>query len=473
MDIFKAKKVYFVGIKGVAQTSLALCLADLGIEVLGSDVGEEFVTEKVLRERRFKIFTDFNPEHIEANIDLVVFTGAHFGSQNVEVKRAQELGIPVMSHAMALGELTKGKDLIAVCGAGGKSTTTAMIAWILSKVGASPSFAVGVGNVSGLGVPGKFTRDSSWFVSEADEYAVDPQVDKRPRFTFLNPKIIVCTNLKYDHPDVYASFEDTKRTFLEFFNRLPDDGTLILNGDDEALMSLRESLTTKANVITVGTSSVCDFVLSQFALNDRISSCTVTSKSGENYVLKLPVPGKFNLMNAQMAVIAAKLAGTSIDAAVSAVAEFGGTMRRFEAKGVVGGSVWYDDYAHTPEEIKATLGALKQWEKGKRIVAVFQPHTYSRTRSLFNEFSRSFTDANEVVLLDIFASAREAADAGISSNMLMQEILKTEENKSVKNVKTINGAAEYLKTILEPNVVVITIGAGDVYKVFDVLKGDL
>lgn len=465
MDILAMGKIHLVGIKGVALTALALCLSDAGIEVSGSDIPETFVTGEVLDKRKFKIFESFSEDHISKDINLVVYTGAHSGSQNIEVKRAVQLGVAVMSHAEALGNLTRGKRLISVCGTGGKSTTSAMCAWILEKGGLTPSFAVGVGNVPNFGVPGRFVSKSSWFVAEADEYAVDPTRDLRPRFVYQQPEIIICTNLKYDHPDIYPTFEQTKQVFLNFFNTLPENGTLIVNGDDQDIRSLLPQLTTKAKVVTVGTSASADFFLHDQTSQDGITKGKVGSKE-----LQLSIPGIFNLMNAQMAVLAASIAGVTDDLAIEALRSFKGTMRRFESKGTVKEALWYDDYAHTPEEIQATLSALRSWHPDKKIIAVFQPHTYSRTKALFNKFSQSFTLADELILLDIFASAREKEDSSVSSDMLADSISKSERNKFVKNVKTIETAAKELSKKLTSKVVVMTLGAGDVYQLYDAME---
>ncbi len=442
MQLLAAKKIHLVGIKGVALTALALCLSDAGIEVSGSDVAEEFVTEGVLKKRGFKLYASFSPTHIKKDLDLVVYTGAHQGVHNPEVVAAQKLGISVISHAQALGELTESKKLIAVCGTGGKSTTSAMLAWVLEQTGKSPGFAVGVGNISNFGVSGRFHKDSAWFVAEADEYAVDPTADLRPRFVFLHPQIIICTNLKYDHPDIYPTFEDTKAVFLAFFNTLPDSGSLILNGDDSVLVSLSSKLATKAKVIMV-------------------------KKSSLDKTMKLTLPGEFNLMNAQMALTAASSLGIKETEIKEALSGFDGTTRRFEKKGVVGGADWYDDYAHTPEEVEVTLKALRERYPNKNIIAVFQPHTYSRTKALFSGFSRCFTKADEVVLLDIFASAREKMDTSVSSDLLAESIIKLGQNSSVKNMKTITAAAKYLVGQISTESVVMTLGAGDVYKIYD------
>lgn len=435
-SIFEYNHIHLVGIKGVAMTSLALCLQDAGKNVTGSDVVQDFVTEKILKERRFHIFHGFSPDHVTKDIDLVVYTGAHNGSYNLEVEAAHALGIPTMSHAEALGNLIANKKVISVCGTGGKSTTSAMIAWILEKAGMKPSFAIGVGNIPNFGVSGRFVKDSEWFVAEADEYAVDPTGDLRPRFIYQHPEIIVCTNLNYDHPDIYKDFESMKQVFLNFFNSLPDDGTLVANINVPFPK-------TKAHMIQV------------HHLDEMIH---------------LRIPGDFNKMNATMASEVTKKIGIDTTIALDALSEFKGTMRRFEYKGKVNRADWYDDYAHTPDEIQPTLKALKEWCPGKKIIALFQPHTFSRTRALFDGFSQCFTDADEIILLDIFPSAREQSDPTVSSDLLVEAIAAQNEKKIVKNMKTIEHAAVYMSSNASKDNVVITLGAGDVYKIYDHIR---
>ncbi|HSW89733.1 MAG TPA: cyanophycin synthetase [Patescibacteria group bacterium] len=432
-----AKRVHLVGIKGVAMTALAQCLLDLGCTITGSDLPENFVTQKILDDLRFTIYDGFVSEQVTKDIDLVIYTGAHQGKQNVEVQQAIKLGIPVLSQAEALGELTAEKRLISVCGTGGKSTTTAMIAVILERAGLHPSYAVGVGNISDLGRTGRYVSDGEWFVAEADEYAVDPTVDHRPRFIFQHPEVIVCTNLQYDHPDIYPDFEVMKQTFLDFFNSLPTNGTLIINGVDSDLIGVAKKLRSDIHVI----------------------SCDLPEP------LHLLIPGEFNQRNSAYAIAAAKIAGVDEPSARKSLENFHSTMRRFENKGVEGTVECFDDYAHTPDEIRATLTALRAWRPGKKIVAAFQPHTYSRTKALFTGFVSALQVADEVVLLDIFASAREKPDASVSSQMLVDAI-----GSKAKLISTVDELAHYLQSIIQSqNTVFITMGAGDIYKVYEKL----
>src|SRR5258708_5359039 len=334
--------IHLVGIKGVAMTSLALCLQDAGVKITGSDVEEEFVTEEILKKRKFHIFHGFSPDNISENIQLVVYTGAHQGKNNPEVIRAAKLGIPVMSNAQALGELMKGKNVISVCGTGGKSTTSAMIAWILEKAGLSPSFAIGVGNIPNFGVSGRFVKDSRWFIAEADEYAVDPTNDKRPRFIFQDPEAIVCTNLTYDHPDIYKDFGAMKEVFTAFFKTA--HSSLYANADSPDLFQIFNTLREKDQIdyfsCSVGFDAKSDYQMTNIETElgkTTFSFSYVGYAERQGFVHKskvwngeLQIPGAHNVRNALLAAVTTvNECGLDFPKALYALSEFEGTMRRF------------------------------------------------------------------------------------------------------------------------------------------------
>lgn len=467
-------RIHLVGIKGVAMTSLAQSLHDLGKEISGSDVAEDFVTKEQLAHVSPEISVEFSAEHITKDIDLVIFSGANHGSNNVEVQQAKMLGIPTLSHAEALGELMKGKRGISVCGVGGKTTTSAMISWILEYADMRPSFSIGVGNIQNLGRTGRYVSESAWYVAEADEYAVDPEKDHTPRFMLQSPEMIVCTNLEYDHPDIYPSFQEVKDAYLQFFRKLPANGVLIVNGENAELSKLatqfeQERLEQKNPVNTISVSKEHNATVRYGGLQMLPGKTTLSfSYLGENQTLELLLPGEFNAQNAVYAVVASVLAGASMDKAIQSMKQFIGTMRRFENKGVKKGVQYFDDYAHHPTEIQATLSALRTWYPKNKIIVIFEPHTYSRTKMLLDEFSHAFTDADEVLLLDIFASAREGKDPTISSTVLSDEIWAT--GKKAQNIHDISRAVAYVSEKAHAGDVVMTIGAGDVYHLHEKIK---
>lgn len=465
--ILDYQNFYFVGIKGVAMTSLAQCLIDAGKNVSGCDVAEDFVTENILQKLNLPIDTNFD-HHLAEDIDCLVFTAAHGGRQNPLVTQAQKKKIPILSQAEAMSELFNNKDGVAVCGVGGKSTISAMIAWIMSKNKKQVSFSVGVGNISGLDKTGQWQTNSKYFVAEADEYVIDPQVRPIiPRFSFLTPQITVCSNLKYDHPDVYQDFDQTRETFFQFFRQIKDNGSLIINGEDKQLVELARRVKNTVKVYTIGNKVKDDL---QILNVDSKSGKTVANfKIGERlYKLELMIPGEFNAKNALMAVFTCLQMGVKVEDSLKVLAKFSSTKRRFEYLGEKNGVKYYDDYAHHPDEVASAIDAIKSWYPDKKIVVAFQPHTFSRTKALFDSFITSLAKTKNLILLDIFSSAREEKDTTISSKMLGEKIEIIDKHQ-VTLVKDYKELADYCINSLEPGTIVLTLGAGDIYKFYSLL----
>lgn len=464
---------YLVGIKGVAMTSLAQILLDAGKTVRGSDTPEDFVTKKILSRLELQIDTSFTQE-LPANTDCVIYTAAHKGQFNPQVVNAQEKGIPTFSQAEAVAEFFNEKKGIAVCGVGGKSTTSAMITWILEKTGRNPSFSVGVGEIIGMDNTGKWNTESEYFVAEADEYVTDPSAPSRgepitPRFSFMKPFITLCTNYKYDHPDVYKTPADTRAAFQAFFNQINPSGALIINSADTDV----PQQTSAQQTLTVGTTPGSDLqILVEATTTSEGSTSTqlLDLKTGQKHTLTLQVPGTYNLENAAFAVMACSVIGIPIDESCAALASFKSTQRRFEKIGEKQGVLYFDDYAHHPSEVKQVIAAIASWYPTRRVMIAFQSHTFTRTKQLFNEFVDAFATAKEVVLIDIFASARESFDPSITSDMLVAAIQEKYPSVKIRNVKTVENLAGYLQLELQSGDVCLTIGAGDIYKVHELIK---
>lgn len=467
MSFFDHQHYYLVGIKGVAMTSMAQLLLDAGKHVAGSDVPEIFVTEKILSRLPIQIETNFdNP--LPAETDCVIYTAAHQGKLHPQVKEAQAKHIPIFSHAEALSFFFNNKQGIAVCGVGGKSTVSAMITWILEKSQRHPSYSVGVGNVIGLNKTGQWRENSEFFVAEADEYVTDPAAIQQgetaiPRFSYLQPFVTVCTHLKFDHPDVYRDQQHTNDTFNTFFSQIKEGGTLIINSED------KNKVTVDNDMQTFGTADA-DLI---YGYNENATTAGVTRGTFKyragNYPVTLQVPGEYNLENAAAATLAAVVIGVPVEEAVTALASFQSTSRRFEKVGEWHGVPLYDDYAHHPSEIQAVLAALKKWHPMQRKVVAFQPHTYSRTKALFTEFAHAFKDADVVVLLDIFASAREKTDPSINTQQLVDAVKQNVPVKEIYHVSTPSELASFCHDFLKENDVFLTIGAGDIYKMYEFL----
>lgn len=489
--LLRYQHFYFVGIKGVALTALAQCLLDAGKSVRGSDVAEEFVTQPILDARQIQIDIGFDTQ-IPTNTDCVIYTAAHNAVQNPQVQAALSQGIPAISHAEALADLFNESQGIAVCGVGGKSTTSAMITWILEHLNMHPNFAVGVGNIPGLEKTGQWHSDAKYFIAEADEYVTDPSAPSRseeitPRFSFMKPFITVCTNLKHDHPDVYPTFDDTKKHYARFFNQIKDQGVLIASVDDQDII---ESLNLwpeekQRKVVWFGQSDESSETLLNNSAGDHsflLLSDTFSSQDGQTSCvlvaphlniserLTLQLPGIFNLRNAAAAIAACSMIGIDVTKAIEALSSFRSTQRRSQYVGEKHGVKYYDDYAHHPHEVQNIVHAFREWFPDRRLVVAFQSHTFSRTKQFFNEFVDAFTQASEVVMIDIFPSAREAFDSSVSSDQLCEAIRQKHPQLPAQNLKTLAKLAEFCTTELHEGDILLTVGAGDIYQVYDLIS---
>lgn len=422
--LLHAKRIYFVGIKGVAMASLAIWAKEAGKIVTGSDVREEFPTDEELAKAGIAVHEGFDDSHLATfKPDVVIYTGAHGGRDNPQVVYVKEHTIPSFPHGQALGIAMAGKRQISVAGSHGKTTTSAMIATILTQAGLDPSYAIGCGSIRGLGAAGHAGK-GDWFVAEADEYVTDPGHDPTPRFLWQKPEVLVVTNIDYDHPDVYPDLAAIQQAFVALQIRQTGAKLTVINADDPASSVLASG----ENVVTFGFSK----------------------KFSE---LKLQVPGAHNMLNAAAAVAACDGIGIDWEIIKQGLERFGGTKRRFEKLGEVHGALFYDDYAHHPKEIEATIAAVRAWYPDRRVIVVFQPHTLSRTIALKDEFIRALSLADVSLVTNIYASARETQkDEGLAKQLAH---LYTPTRKDV---------SEWLQKELRENDVVVFMGAGDIYQ---------
>jgi UDP-N-acetylmuramate--alanine ligase len=469
MEILKYQNFYLVGIKGVGMASLAQLLLDAGKNVSGSDVDGKFVTAALLEKLQIQIDEGFN-QPLPANTDCVIYTAAHQGRFNPQVQQAEQAGLPVYSHAEALGEFFNSQKGIAVCGVGGKTTTSAMITWILHQLKLQPSYSIGIAQIHGLENTGHYNPNSEYFVAEADEYATDPVGVQRggevvPRFAFLNPHITVMRGLQFDHPDVYRDFDHTKSVFNKFFQQIDHDGTLIF----PASQKYPELVTSASNLIFYGEGEDNDAQIRYDQAASRGKTVGHIKYQGVEQVIEISLPGKYNFDNAAAAVLATTAAGVPIEEAAEAMKSFSSVKRRFERKADKNGLLCFDDYAHHPHEIKAVVQTLNEWYPAERKFIAFQPHTFSRTKELFDEFVDAFAEAQSVLLADIFASARESADSSVSSAQLAEAIARKYPATQAEYLGSLENIADYMKENARPGDVFITLGAGDIYQVHEML----
>ena len=438
------------------MTALACIAKDFGMEVSGSDLGEKFVTDQVLEKKKITWKIGFKPTVIEeSKPDLVVYGAAHQGENNPEVMKAKELGIAVLTQGEVLGLFFNRQLGISICGVGGKTSTAAMLATILEKADFHPSYMVGAGSVSSLAFPGRYDKKGKIFITEADEYACSVK-DKTPKFCYQKPKIIILTNLAFDHPDIYRDEGETLEVFKNFIQTLPKDGKLIANGDSSLIRRLLKKV--KAPVLTYGTKPEVDYLLTNYRIKDGKGYFSLKEFDQE---FCLRVPGLHNALNAAGAIIAARLIGVGEKAISQGLKQFLGTKRRFEKIGQINSTLLYDDYAHHPLQLRPTLKAAKQWLPNKKIIAIFQPHTYSRTKAFLAEFAKSFDQADQVIITDIFASAREKDNLGITSQDLVRAIKVNQ-----KNVIYCPGKKEVIKYLEKQDLkdtAIFTLGAGNIF----------
>ena len=423
-DLKKYQNVHFIGIGGIGVSAIARMMLLEGKNVSGSDTKDSGITDE-LSLLGATIFMGQSKENIKENVDLVVYTVAVL-EDNPEFISAKERGIKCLSYPEVLGLISKNKKTIAVSGTHGKTTTTAMIARIFIDSGKEPTVVVGSKLLEGS------DNLRSNFVAGEGEYFIVEACEYRRSFLNIHPTIGVITNIDNDHLDYYKDLEDIQSAFRSFSELIPKEGVLICDRSDERLKSVIEGLT-----------------------------CTIVDYMDfydEN--IEISVSGEHNRKNASVAIAVGSVCGIDVSESKKALKEFKGTWRRFENKGETTNGVFvYDDYGHHPTEVRATLAGAREKFPNKKITVVFQPHLYSRTRLLIDDFAKSFDDADEVLFLPIYA-AREPFDGSIKSEMLAEKI--GDKAMSFLNFSDIEN---HLKNSLKESDILITMGAGDVYKV--------
>jgi len=443
-DLQPGMRVHLVGIGGAGLSAVAQVLLGRGFRVSGSDRQLNEMTSR-LEAAGATIFEGHAPEQIEG-ADMLLVSSA-IPPQNPEVQAANRSGIPVLKRNEFLPKLMEGSYGIAVAGTHGKTTTTGMIARIMLDAGLDPTVIVGA-ELPALGSNGRAGR-SDYFVIEADEYDY--------MFLGLRPDLAVVTNVEYDHPDLFPSQEVYRDTFVSFIERIRSDGRLIACVDDpgaSVLVDHAEKL--QLPVVTYGLTKG-DWQAVDVRPNQHGGSDFLIQHAGKTVGLaRLRVPGRHNVQNATAAVAAATMLGVDFDLIRTALGAFGGLGRRFQILGEVGDVVIIDDYAHHPTEVRATLAAARQRFAGRRIWAVWQPHTFSRTKALLGEFASCFEQADRLIALDIYRS-REQDSLGLDTAQVVNEITNTR----VDYVADIDEAADFLLERIMPGDVVITLSAGD------------
>lgn len=434
-----SQKVHLVGIGGAGISAVAKVLHGRGNEVTGSDKARSIYAD-ALEKEGIRIAYGHRAENV-VGASLVVASSA-IPEDNVELVHATELGIPVLRRDAFLRELTADSETIAIAGTHGKTTTTALIAWLLVQAGQDPTYMVG-GMVTDFKSNARVGQ-GPYFVIEADEY------DRA--FLGLQPIVAVVTNVEHDHPDCYPTATDFHTAFQSFADQVED--CLIVCGDDEGAMSLKPG---PARKVTYGLSKEVDWRAEEICSNPAGGSDFLVVNNGETLGLtRTRLPGEHNVKNTLAALAVVDYLGVAFRRANEALTEFHGVERRFEILGQAKGVTVVDDYAHHPTEIRATLKAARERFPKQEVWAVFQPHTYSRIRTLLDEFAKAFFDADRVLILEVFA-ARETEDPALSGKVIAESI----DHGDVRFIPEMTGAAQVLFDEVREKSVVITLSAGD------------
>jgi UDP-N-acetylmuramate--alanine ligase len=439
------QRIHMVGIGGIGMSGIAEVLLTLGYSVSGSDTKPSTITER-LQDLGATVHEGHKPENVEGAHVVVISSAVK--ADNPEVAEAHKRKIPVIPRAEMLAELMRLKYGIAVAGAHGKTTTTSLVASILAAAHLDPTFVVG-GKVNQAGTTARVGR-GEYFVVEADE--------SDRSFLMFAPVVAVVTTIDREHLDQYSSLEDIQGAFLQFVNRVPFYGAAILCLDEPNVQALIPNV--KRPIITYGTSSQADLAISDIELLGLGSRFRLTYKGDDLGMFELPhPPGMHNVRNAAAAAAVALYLNVATDLIRDGLAKFAGVGRRFDIKGVVNDIVVVDDYGHHPTEIRATLEAARGC-KFNRLLVLFQPHRYTRTQQLWDEFSRAFNQADVLVLMDIYA-ASEGPIPGVNSEALVTSIREA-GHKNVRYMGSMQAAVEFLLREARPGDAILTIGAGNV-----------
>ncbi len=454
-DFNEKKKIHFIGIGGISMSALAHIMLDRGFKVSGSDTSASQITDE-LAAAGADIKIGQRAGNITGDIDLVVYTAA-IPEDNPELLKARAENIPVMVRADFLGRIMRMYDrAICVSGTHGKTTTTSLLSKIMLDAGCDPTINVG-GILPDIG--GNYRiGDSGDFLTEACEYTNS--------FLSFFPDMEIILNVQADHMDFFKDLDDIRSSFKRFTRLLPDDGTLIINGEIDDLSYFTDGL--NCSVVTFGLSEDCNFYAKNITYNESACAGFELYAYGvsKGYV-RLQIPGKHNVYNALAALAAASCLGIDSDSACAAAADFRGVNRRFQIKGTVCGTTIVDDYSHHPDEIRSALDTALKYPH-KKLWVVFQPHTYTRTHAFLEEFADALSLADAVILAEIYA-AREKNTLNISSNDLKKLLDKA--GVEAYYFPTFDEIENFLLKTLVNGDLLITMGAGDVYIIGDKLLG--
>ncbi|MEI8361271.1 MAG: UDP-N-acetylmuramate--L-alanine ligase [bacterium] len=476
MEISRLKKVYMIGVKGVGMTMLAQFMAEKGVKVVGSDTAEKFMTDLVLKKSGVEVIEGFNALNIPNDANLIIYSTAYNSSNNEELAAAVNGKIRYQSYAEALADIFNFHYGVAVCGSHGKTTTTAWLGWVMAQAGKQPNVLVGsrVAQFDGACLTG--TSDT--LIIEADEY--------QNKLRYFHPQVVLLNNIDYDHPDYFKTEADYVQVFIEFIKKISSKGLLVTNYDDLMIRKFA-AVNCRAKIVSYSIKEEADFVAydlrhlngrQYFKVKMRVEPDEILADNSANLEysdelsdlgdFSISLSGVHNVYNALSVIATCIEMGVELIDIRQHLGTFLGTDRRMEKIGEFNGALIYDDYAHHPAEIKATLVGVRQLFPKNELILVFHPHTFTRTKALLDQFADSFHLVDELIVLDIYGSAREQ-HGGVSSRDLIEKIEQLRPNGfAPKYIKHIPGLVEceaYLRTRLGKGQVCLLMGAGDVFRI--------
>jgi UDP-N-acetylmuramate--alanine ligase len=456
-SIDNIKNIHFVGIGGISMSGLAEIMLNAGYNVTGSDLNSSKIIERLIN-KGATISIPHDSKNVEGS-ELIVYTAA-VKNDNVELIRAVELSIPVIDRAEFLGIIMKKHQYgIAISGCHGKTTTTSMVSLIFKNANLDPTILLGgeLDAIDGNVLVGK----SDYFITEACEYFES--------FLKFYPYVGAILNVEEDHLDYFKDIDHIMSAFYKFAKLIPKEGSLVVCADNENAMKVAESA--DCNLLTYGIEKNADYMASNINYDQfGHPSFAVSFRNNEIGLFSLNIPGKHNILNSLASIAIAINAGIDMEIIKSSLLEFRGTYRRFDIQGTQNNITVIDDYAHHPTEIRATLDAAVQFPH-KKVWCIFQPHTYSRTKTLFKDFAKAFYKADRVIITDIYSASREKDNGDIHSTDLVASI--NENSNNAIYIKDFQEIADLIANEAEPGDIVFTMGAGDVFKIGQMIMDGL
>lgn len=459
------KKYYLVGIKGVGMTMLAQFLAASGCLVEGSDTAETFLTDPVLKKAGIKVKSPFSPQNIPFDADYIIYSTAYNPADNTElayIENNSKLRKIVRPYAQALGELFNQQRGLAVCGSHGKTTVSAWLGYVLYRAGKDPNVLVG-SRVPQLGGSSRQGR-SRYFIAETDEY--------QNKLRYFQPWGAILTNIEFDHPDYFRNQAAYTKVFRDFVKKIPPAGFLVYSASDHETKKILGVVRGRKISCSLLVEDRPDYLASRIRSRAGGQGFDVSCRGRSLGRFRISLIGEHNVQNALTVIATARQLGVKLSDLRRALASFRGTARRLENLGRYHGATILDDYAHHPTEVKATLSGVRKHYQKERIITVFHPHTFTRTKALFPDFVSSFLDTDELIILDIYGSAREK-QGGVSSAQLVAAIRRANEaakrKQAVRRIATIGEAVRYLEKHLHRGDLLLLMGAGDVFRVAEKL----